>query len=113
MQRKSERTEGNSRIDYGIIFCVLVLALIGLASIYVAANYDKTSTSVMHYVVMQLAWYVIGSIAIVIIMQFDSEQLWKIAPFIFGIGMFLMYAILIFYSRSYFASTGAKSWFAI
>ena len=113
MQRKSERTEGNSRIDYGIIFCVLVLALIGIASIYVAANYDKTSTSVMHYVVMQLAWYVIGSIAIVIIMQFDSEQLWKIAPFIFGIGMFLMYAILIFYSRSYFASTGAKSWFAI
>lgn len=113
MQRKSERTEGNSRIDYGIIFCVLVLALIGLASIYVAANYDKTSTSVMHYVVMQLAWYVIGSIAIVIIMQFDSEQLWKIAPFIFEIGMFLMYAILIFYSRSYFASTGAKSWFAI
>ncbi|MFZ2353380.1 FtsW/RodA/SpoVE family cell cycle protein [Paucilactobacillus nenjiangensis] len=113
MQRKSERTEGNSRIDYGIIFCVIVLALIGIASIYVAANYDKTSTSVMHYVVMQLAWYVIGSIAIVIIMQFDSEQLWKIAPFIFGIGMFLMYAILIFYSRSYFASTGAKSWFAI
>lgn len=113
MQRKVEKSEGNSRIDYGIIFCVLLLALIGLASIYVAANYDKTSTSVMHYVVMQLAWYVIGSIAIVIIMQFDSEQLWKVAPVIFGLSMFLMYAILIFYSRSYYASTGAKSWFAI
>ena len=46
-------------------------------------------------------------------MQFDSEQLWKIAPIAYWVGVFLMFAILIFYSRSYYASTGAKSWFAI
>ncbi|KIS04238.1 FtsW/RodA/SpoVE family cell cycle protein [Paucilactobacillus wasatchensis] len=113
MQQRSTTKEENSRIDYGIIFCVLLLALIGLASIYVATTHDTTSTSVMRTVVTQLMWYVIGSAAVAIIMQFDSEQLWKVAPIVYWLGIFLMFAILVFYSRSYYISTGAKSWFAI
>ncbi len=112
MQR-SQRNENESRIDWGIIFCVLLLALIGLAAIYVAAVHDKTSVNVTRTVLMQLAWYIIGTIMIVVIMQFDSEQLWKVAPLAYWLGIFLMYAILVFYSRSYYVSTGAKSWFAI
>lgn len=112
-QRTTTTREENSRIDYGIIFCVLLLALIGLASIYVAATHDKQSTSVVRQVVTQLIWYVIGSAAIAVIMQFDSEQLWKVAPIVYWLGIFLMFAILVFYSRSYYVSTGAKSWFAI
>lgn len=113
MQRSAHVKEENSRIDYGIIFCVLLLALIGLASIYVAANHDKSSTSVMKAVISQLMWYVIGTVAIIIVMQFDSEQLWKVAPIAYWLGIFLMFAILVFYSRSYYVSTGAKSWFAV
>ncbi|WP_251547261.1 FtsW/RodA/SpoVE family cell cycle protein [Limosilactobacillus caecicola] len=112
MQR-SQSEDVESRIDWGIVFCVLLLALIGLASIYVAGTHDTQQVSVVRQVVTQLAWYVIGTILVIVIMQFDSEQLWKIAPIIYWIGIFLMYAILIFYSRSYYASTGAKSWFAI
>jgi len=106
------RREGDSRIDYGIIFSVLMLALIGLASIYVAAAHDTGSVSVIHQVASQLVWYVLGVAAVVVIMQFDSEQLWKIAPYAYWFGIFLLVAVLIFYSRSYAASTGAKSWFA-
>lgn len=112
-QRTTSTREDNSRIDYGIIFCVLLLALIGLASIYVATTHDKQSTSVVRQVITQLIWYVIGSAAIAVIMQFDSEQLWKVAPIVYWLGIFLMFAILVFYSRSYYVSTGAKSWFAI
>lgn len=112
MQR-SQSEDIESRIDWGIIFCVLLLALIGLASIYVAGTHDRQQVSVVRQVVTQLAWYVIGTILVVVIMQFDSEQLWKIAPVAYWVGIFLMYAILVFYSRSYYASTGAKSWFAI
>ena len=112
MQRpQSEEIE--PRIDWGIIFCVLLLALIGLASIYVAGTHDRQQVSVVRQVVTQLAWYVIGTILVIVIMQFDSEQLWKIAPIAYWVGIFLMYAILVFYSRSYYASTGAKSWFAV
>ena len=110
---RSQNDENESRIDWGIIFCVLLLALIGLASIYVAGTHDRQQVNVVRQVITQLSWYVIGTILIVVIMQFDSEQLWKIAPIAYWVGLFLMYAILVFYSRSYYASTGAKSWFAV
>lgn len=111
MQRSQNDVE--SRIDWGIIFCILLLALIGLASIYVAGTHDQTGTSVVRQVITQLVWYAVGTILVVVIMQFDSEQLWKLAPIVYWLSVFLMFAILVFYSRSYYASTGAKSWFAI
>lgn len=110
---RENKNEEESRIDYGVIFCVLMLAIIGLASIYVAATHDSSSTNVTSEMVSQVAWYVIGTIAVVIIMQFDSEQLWKVAPIAYWLGIFLLASVLVFYSRSYYASTGAKSWFAI
>ena len=114
MQRaKTDNTEVESRIDWGIIFCVLLLALIGLASIYVAASHDSSGSGVVRQVVTQLAWYLVGTVMVIVIMQFDSEQLWKLAPIAYWAGIFLMFAILIFYSRSYYVSTGAKSWFAV
>src|SRR5699024_3195852 len=111
MQRSQNDVE--SRIDWGIIFCVLLLALIGLASIYVAAVHDRQQTSVARQVITQLVWYAVGTILIIVIMQFDAEQLWKLAPIVYWLSVFLMFAILVFYSRAYYASTVAKSWFAI
>lgn len=105
--------DSDSRIDWGIIFCVLMLALIGLASIYVAASHDSSATSVLKQVVSQLVWYVIGIIAVVIIMQFDSEQLWKVAPIVYWGGILLLASVLVLYSRVYFLNTGAKSWFSL
>ncbi|KRM93639.1 FtsW/RodA/SpoVE family cell cycle protein [Lentilactobacillus senioris] len=110
---RSRKDEDESRIDWGIIFCVLMLALIGLGSIYVAASHDSSSTSVVKAVSSQLIWYVLGIIAVAIIMQFDSEQLWKIAPYVYWLGIGLLVAVLFFYSRAYAANTGAKSWFAL
>ncbi|MDC7952045.1 rod shape-determining protein RodA [Liquorilactobacillus mali] len=101
------------RIDYGIIFSVLVLAVIGIASIYVAASHDTSTSSVTKMILTQVVWYAIGTIAIVIIMQFDAEQLWKLAPIVYGIGIFLLVMVLFLYSRYYYAKTGARSWFAI
>ena len=101
------------RIDYGIIFSVLVLAVIGMLSIYVAASHDTSTTSVGHVLLMQFIWYLIGTVAVILIMQFDAEQLWKLAPIAYGIGISLLLLVLVFYSRSYFIRTGARSWFAL
>lgn len=84
MNERREEEDSDSRIDYGVIFCVLMLALIGLASIYVAATHDSSATGVTSALVSQVIWYVIGTVAVVIIMQFDSEQLWKVAPLAIG-----------------------------
>jgi rod shape determining protein RodA len=107
------RKDDSSRIDYGIIFPVLMLAIIGLASIYVAATHDTSATSVLHQVISQLVWYVLGVIIVVVIMQFDSKLLWKLAPVVYGLGLFLLVLVLFFYSRAYAVNTGAKSWFAV
>ncbi|KRN94310.1 FtsW/RodA/SpoVE family cell cycle protein [Pediococcus stilesii] len=107
------RKDDSSRIDYGIIFPVLMLAIIGLASIYVATTHDTSATSILRQVFSQLIWYILGIIIVAVIMRFDAKQLWRLAPLAYGVGLFLLFLVLFFYSRSYAANTGAKSWFAI
>lgn len=105
--------DNSNRINWGIIFSILMLAIIGMVAIFVAVSHDSTATSITHALLPQFLWYIIGGIAMVIIMQFDSEQLWKLTPYAYGFGIFLLTAVLIFYSRSYAVQTGAKNWFQI
>lgn len=100
-------------IDWGIVFCVLILAIVGIMSIYVAADNDTSGGAVYRQVISQFVWYVIGAVVVYLVMQMDAEQLWKVAPYVYGASLFLMFAVVIFYSRSYYISTGARSWFAI
>ncbi|MGQ2374815.1 FtsW/RodA/SpoVE family cell cycle protein [Companilactobacillus zhachilii] len=111
IRENKRKNDVDSRIDYGIIFSVMMLAIIGLMSIYVATIQD--SQNPLKNVVSQVAWYVIGAVIITVIMQFDAEQLWQVANYAYFAGIALLFLVLIFYSRSYAASTGAKSWFAI
>ena len=82
--------DDDARIDWGIIFSVLVLAVIGMISLYVALTHDMSTTSVTRTMITQAMWYVLGIGAVIFIMQFDAEQLWKIAPLAYGIGIFLL-----------------------
>ena len=98
-----------SKIDYGIILSVFLLAIISVLTIY--------STTVLQTdggigtTIMQLVWYGIGIIAAAIVMHFDSEQLWKVAPIAYGAGILLLFLVLIFYDRNTYYLQGAKSWF--
>ncbi|MER2174655.1 MAG: FtsW/RodA/SpoVE family cell cycle protein [Carnobacterium sp.] len=100
-----------TKIDYGIILSVLLLAIISIATIYSTTH--LTGNSGIGATLMQVIWYVVGTVAIVVIMQFDSEQLWKLAPVAYGFGLFLLVLVLFFYDRPTELSTGAKSWFKI
>ena len=104
--------EQDSRIDYGIILPVLLLALISIATL-LSTTYLQVANGSLRTVFMQFVWYVIGTIAIVIIMQFDSEQLWKLTTLSYIIGLLLLVAVLFLYDRGTAAATGAKSWFRI
>ena len=114
MAQEVTENRNENRIDYGIILSVMLLALIGMAAIYMAVVHDASaSSSPTHAMIMQAVWYVIGGVGIFFVMQFDSEQLWRIAPILYGLGIFLLIAVLFLYSRSVAASTGAKSWFSL
>lgn len=100
-----------TKIDYGIILSVLLLAIISIATIF-STTYLGAGAGI-RATIMQLIWYVVGTVAIIVIMQFDSEQLWKLAPIAYGVGLFLLVLVLFFYDRPTALSTGAKSWFKI
>ncbi|WP_164507196.1 FtsW/RodA/SpoVE family cell cycle protein [Companilactobacillus furfuricola] len=111
MRNNNKEKDLESRIDYGIIFSVMMLAIIGLMSIYVATIYD--SQNPLKNVITQVLWYAIGATIVAIIMQFDAEQLWQVANYAYYAGLALLLLVLVFYSREYLAQTGAKSWFAL
>ena len=60
-------SKDGGEIDWSIIFVVMMLALIGLASLYVAGTHDA-SVNVTRMVLLQLAYYVVGIIGVMIIM---------------------------------------------
>lgn len=98
-----------SKIDYGIILSVFLLAIISVLTIY-STTVLQTDGGI-ETTIMQLVWYGIGIIAAAIVMHFDSEQLWKVAPLAYGAGILLLFLVLIFYDRNTYALQGAKSWF--
>ncbi|WP_143139366.1 FtsW/RodA/SpoVE family cell cycle protein [Alkalibacterium sp. 20] len=99
------------RIDYGIILSVLLLAIISIVSLY--------STTVMiqgaplSMTLRQILWYGLGTIAVLVIMQFDSEQLWKMTNYLYILGIVALVLTLILYDRNMAMSTGGKSWIRI
>ena len=108
--QKKQPDSDVSKIDYGIILSVMLLALISLITIY-STTYMMSTTPSLRPTIMQVLWYIIGGVAVIVLMQFDSEQLWKLAPIAYGLGVRLLILILIFYDRRSYALQGAKSWF--
>ncbi|WP_373711638.1 FtsW/RodA/SpoVE family cell cycle protein [Jeotgalibaca porci] len=108
--QKKQPDSDVSKIDYGIILSVMLLALISLITIY-STTYMMSTTPSLRPTIMQVLWYIIGGVAVIVLMQFDSEQLWKLAPIAYGLGVLLLILILIFYDRRSYDLQGAKSWF--
>lgn len=108
MDNKNENT---SRIDYGIVLCIMLLAIIGLVSLYSTTVTMQDGS--IRTTIMQFIWYILGIGAAAVIMLFDSEQLWKITSYLYWIGIVALVATLFLYDRGLAASTGAKSWINI
>ena len=100
----------DSRIDYGVILPVLLLAFMSIATLF-STTYLISGNTSLRMVLMQVVWYMVGVVAIVVIMQFDSEQLWKLTTWGYILGLIMLLAVLFFYDRATYADTGAKSWF--
>ena len=105
------KNNNDSRIDYGVILPVFILCLIVLLALYVALTQDPRNPNVFRGLAMQAVWYVVGALAVVIIIHFDAKLLWRLTPFLYVIGLAVMLALLKYYDTALFASTGSKNWF--
>ena len=110
MEKKLKASNDN-RIDYGVILPVFLLCLIGLLSLYVALSHDPNNPAVLKGVGMQVVWYLVGAAAIVVIMHLNSKWIWKLTPYLYGLGLVVMGLLLEFYDKNLADSTGSKNWF--
>ncbi|MEQ7275406.1 FtsW/RodA/SpoVE family cell cycle protein [Enterococcus thailandicus] len=109
---KKKRASNDNRIDYGVILPVFLLCLIGLLSLYVALSHDPNNPSVFRGVMMQTVWYMVGSVAIIVIMHLNSKWIWKLTPYLYGLGLVVMGLLLKFYDKQLALVTGSKNWFS-
>lgn len=104
------RRENENRIDYGIILNIMVLAIIGLLSVYSTTTLIEGGP--ITPTLFHALWYAVGTIAVIATMQLDSEQYWKLSTYLYGFGLLLLVLVLFFYDRE-LDVTGAKSWLRI
>lgn len=113
MAQIQNKTDLYDRIAWSVVCPVAMLAIISLYSIWVAASHDSNMGSPIKAVLIQALWYIVSIAFVILIMQFDADQLFKIAPYAYAVGIILLIAILFLYNRQVFNETGAKSWFKL
>lgn len=100
----------DKRIDYSVILPVFLLALIGLASLYVAYSHDGMTSSPIQEVLKQGTWFVLGIFVAILVMQLNAKWIWKLTPWAYLAGCVLMIILAIFYDRAAYAQWGSKNW---
>ncbi|MDR0298349.1 MAG: FtsW/RodA/SpoVE family cell cycle protein [Streptococcaceae bacterium] len=103
----------DSRIDYALILPVFLLSLIGFIVLSISLHTDYNSTAANALLWQQGAWLLLGLVSAFIIMHFNAQLLWFLAPILYGLGLVLMVLPLIFYSPQLVAATGSKNWIAV
>ncbi|MEK3887815.1 FtsW/RodA/SpoVE family cell cycle protein [Bacillus sp. FSL K6-3431] len=100
------------KIDYGIILTLMLLTIFSLISIYSA---QSTGQYLDNFIKKQLMWYAISIIAMIVVIQMDSDQLKKLSWYAYGFGLFLL--IVLFFAPETLSFTrelnGSQSWFFI
>ena len=90
-----------------MIIPVVLLSFVSFYAIYNASVNDSSYGTPTKTVAMQIVWYAISWVMVAFIMRFDAEQIFKLAPYLYGAGIFLLVAVLFLYDRTTAASSGA------
>ncbi|MBM7571549.1 FtsW/RodA/SpoVE family cell cycle protein [Aquibacillus albus] len=102
----------NTNIDYSLIFIILLLGIVSCFAIYTVQPFLPSIYAGQNFVLKQIAWYVIGSMLIVVIMLFDYDRFRQVSWFLYGIGMIsLIMLYLNFPATIIHEANGARSWF--
>ena len=103
----------HSKIDYGLVLSIMLLALVSLISIYSAQQVGQYSGN---FVLQQALFYVLGVGVIAVVMRFDSDQLKKLSWYLYGFGIIMLLGLFVFpHCNTCIAPriNGAVSWYNI
>ncbi|MGG5252096.1 FtsW/RodA/SpoVE family cell cycle protein [Neobacillus sp. SM06] len=99
-----------SKLDYNLIFILLLLFLVSSISIYSA---QTTGQYKDNFLLKQMIYYVIGSGIIASVITLDSDQLKKITWYVYGFGIFMLIALILAPQSIAPVINGAKNWFKV
>ena len=107
---KNQKLKNSIKGDYLLVFCVILLSLIGTVFIYSASNYSANATygDAFYFVKKQLLGISIGIIALIFLGCFDYNKLKKFCFLISVISIILLIAVFIPYIGV--ENYGAKRW---
>ncbi|WHY03657.1 FtsW/RodA/SpoVE family cell cycle protein [Neobacillus sp. DY30] len=99
-----------SKLDYSLVFILLLLFLASCFSIYSAqasGQYDS------NFLIKQIIFYGIGCGIIAAVIRLDSDQLKKLTWYAYGVGIFLLILLIIAPESIAPVINGAKNWFKV
>ncbi|NRD76433.1 rod shape-determining protein RodA [Bacillus sp. BRMEA1] len=99
-----------SKIDYSLVFILLLLFLASCVSIYSAQMSGQYHEN---FLVKQILWYGVSALIVAGVMRLDSDQLRKISWYSYGFGLFLLVLIIVAPQSIAPVINGAKSWFKV
>lgn len=104
----SSNQQSSSKIDFHLIFILMLLFLSSCISIYSAQSTGQYDSN---FLLKQIVWYGIGIGIIVAVITLDSDQLKKLSWYAYGFGVFLLAFLIVAPSSIAPVINGAKSWY--
>ncbi|WP_138416407.1 FtsW/RodA/SpoVE family cell cycle protein [Aquibacillus sediminis] len=112
----TNKPNSNMRIDYSLIFILLLLGIVSCFAIYtvqfqpsVPSTYDASGL-----VIKQIMWYIAGSMLVVLIMLMDYDRFRQISWILYGFGIVTLLMIFFnFPAPIIHEANNARSWFII
>lgn len=99
-----------SRVDYNLVFTLLLLFTVSCLSIYIAQQSGQYHEN---FLVKQVLWYGVGAAIIAGVIKLDADQLKRITWYVYGFGLFLLLLLIVSPERIAPHINGAKSWFQV
>ncbi len=108
MMTSSKNT--TSKLDYSLVFILLLLFLASCLSIYSAQASGQYESN---FLIKQIIFYGIGCGIIAAVIRLDSDQLKKLTWYAYGVGIFLLILLIIAPESIAPVINGAKNWFKV
>jgi len=83
-------TKDRNYFDYTLVFFIFLIMICSCVAISSAEKYAQYSEDFM---MKQLIWFALGTVIATFIFLFDSEQIQKITPYLYGLGLVLLLGI--------------------
>ncbi|MDZ5472173.1 rod shape-determining protein RodA [Bacillus sp. 31A1R] len=106
----SNTNNPTSKIDFNLVFILILLFLSSCIAIYSA---QTTGQYTENFLLKQMVWYGIGIAIIISVITLDSDQLKKLSWYVYGLGIVLLSALMVAPSSIAPVINGAKSWFKV